>query len=186
MADDQAWQLVAELPAPAGFLHISARRYRMPDNSVMDWDILHGGRTVSVLALDHEGNVVLAEQFRPGPQRLLLELPGGNVEEGEDVLAACLRELYEETGYTAQRAEIVGSTWLASYASHRRYAVLAFDCVRSGRPERQEGEFCRTVLMPYDRFLDHVRSGELTDTDIAFMCVDALQTRALVPHPQGR
>ncbi|MEU8928852.1 NUDIX hydrolase [Streptomyces sp. NPDC048409] len=175
-AEAGTWQAVEELGASAGFLRVRARRYRMPDSSLMDWDILHGGRTVSVLALDHNGMVILAEQFRPGPQRVLRELPGGNVEEDEDVLAAALRELYEETGYTAGRAEVVGSTWLAAYASHRRYAVLAVDCVRAGSPERQPGEFCRTVLLPLEEFVGHLRSGELTDTDIGYMCWDALQS----------
>ncbi|MFB6690184.1 NUDIX hydrolase [Streptomyces virginiae] len=171
------WQAVQELAGSAGFLTVRARRYRMPDSSLMDWDILHGGRTVSVLALDRNGMVILAEQFRPGPQRVLRELPGGNVEEGEDVLEAALRELHEETGYRAGQAEIVGSTWLAAYASHRRYAVLAVDCVRAGSREQQPGEFCRTVLLPLEGLVGYLRSGELTDTDIGYMCWDALRSR---------
>lgn len=89
------WDLKETRPGTAGFLKIETRSYRMPDGQVADWDIIRGGRTVAMVAITEKGQVLLVRQFRPGPGRILLELPGGGVGEGEGegVAAAAAREL---------------------------------------------------------------------------------------------
>jgi ADP-ribose pyrophosphatase len=79
---------------------------------------------VAILAVTHRDEVVLARQFRPGPGRVLDEMPGGYVDEGESAIVACERELLEETGYTGD-FELAGRSWLASSALTRRHVVVA-------------------------------------------------------------
>jgi ADP-ribose pyrophosphatase len=174
------WDLRETRPGSAGFLKIETRSYRMPDGQMADWDVIRGGRTVAVVALTKQGQVLLVRQFRPGPERVLLELPGGGVGEGEDVVAAAARELLEETGYSAADVRLVGQTWLAAYSTARRHAVIATGC--RPVPEADQTvhkdplEFIEPVLLSMDEFRAHVCGGQLTDTDIAFMCLHHLHT----------
>src|SRR5262245_58760996 len=101
------WHQVREREAPAGFLRVQCRSYRYPSGKEADWDILLGGNTVAVVALTADDQVVLVRQFRPGPGKVLLELPGGVAEDGEPPAAAAARELLEETGFEADTLEIV-------------------------------------------------------------------------------
>lgn len=146
----------------------------MPDGQLADWDILEGSRTVAVVAVTDDERVVLARQYRPGPGRVLLELPGGMVDPGEDVAAAARRELLEETGYTAGSVQVVGQTWLAAYVSSERFAAVATGC-RPASADESAGthadplEFVEAVTASVDEFRRHVLSGQLTDADIAFM-----------------
>jgi len=59
-----------------------------------------------------DGRVVLVEQYRHGLGAVMRELPAGNVDAGEDPATAMLRELQEETGYTAVgAARELGTLW---------------------------------------------------------------------------
>lgn len=174
MSERLAWQYVDERPGPAGFLRVHTRRYLMPNGRISEWDILQGGRTVALLALTPDGDIVLVQQFRPGPDRVLMELPGGIVVEDEEILDAAARELREETGYVATDMMLVGQTWLAGYATHQRYAVLATRCRQLMQRSLDEDEYSQPILLSREDFLAHLRTGDLTDTDIAYMCLDRL------------
>ena len=64
---------------------------------------------VSILAMDEEGKIFFVRQFRYPFGKMLLELPAGKLEPGEDPAQSGRRELREETGCTAGRFESMGS-----------------------------------------------------------------------------
>ncbi|MFI6277950.1 NUDIX hydrolase [Streptomyces sp. NPDC050988] len=164
--DALQWTLLGERPESAGFLKVGCRTYRYPDGREDQWDILHGPRTVAIVALTDDGQGVLVRQFRPGPGRVLAELPGGIVEPEEGVEVAAARELLEETGYQAGSVEVVMRTFLASYATHVRHAVLARDCRRVAEPQPDQAEFVEPLILPQGEYVAHILSGQLTDTDM--------------------
>jgi ADP-ribose pyrophosphatase len=169
----EPWTLLDERPGSSGYLRITSRRYRMPDGTELWWDIVGGNRSVAVLALTADEQVVLARQFRPGPGRVLDELPGGRVEDGESVEAGAARELLEETGY-AGSLEVVASDWLSASARTRRFVAVALDAERVGDPEPDPGEHIETVLRPLPAFRAQLRRGELTDVDLGYLALDYL------------
>ena len=72
-----------------------------------------GIRAAVILAVDDAAHVLLVEQYRVPLGRSTIELPAGLIGDGEDTVgedptAAAVRELEEETGYTAARMEVVG------------------------------------------------------------------------------
>jgi len=73
-------------------------RYKLPDGTESDFYIKKEKSAICVLALTKDKKVVLAKQFRPGPNEIILELPGGGIEKGEDQRAALNREIMDEAG----------------------------------------------------------------------------------------
>ncbi|MFJ4741162.1 NUDIX hydrolase [Streptomyces sp. NPDC088775] len=164
--DALEWALVGERPEPAGFLKVGCRTYRYPDGREGDWDILNGPRTVALVALTDDGHGVLVSQFRPGPGKVLKELPGGLVGPDEPVEVGAARELLEETGFEARSLTVVMQTYLASYATHVRYAVLAQGCRKVAEPRPDGDEFVEPLTLPLDEYVAHVLGGQLTDADM--------------------
>ena len=94
--------------------------------------------------------VILVRQYRHGARKVLLELPAGCVEPGENPAAGAARELLEETGYEAGRMEFMfrlapNATNCTSYAqcylaggsdsgAGRGEAPSAGRRLRAGRP----------------------------------------------------
>jgi ADP-ribose pyrophosphatase len=88
-----------------------------------------GGITAVVILAEHDGKVILIEQSRvPLGGRTCLELPAGLVgdEDDKSVEETAVKELEEETGFTADRIERLGE-----YFSSPGMVAEGFDLVRA-------------------------------------------------------
>jgi ADP-ribose pyrophosphatase len=167
----EPWTLTGQRPGPSGWITIQTNLYRLPDGSDAEWDLIVGRDGVGVVALTTDQRVVLARQYRPGPDAVLAELPGGYIEPGESPAAAAKRELEEETGYCGD-ITIVGQTFLRAIDTRRHWIAVAVNCVQLSAPRNDPGEFCQTITMTLSEFRDHLRSGQLTDLGLAYMGLD--------------
>lgn len=64
---------------------------------------------VAILAVNEREEIVFVSQYRPTVEREVIEFPAGAVEKGEEPAAAAMRELEEETGYSAGKMELLGA-----------------------------------------------------------------------------
>jgi len=118
---------------------------------------------VNVLALTPEHDVVLIKQYRHGIRQVILEIPGGAVDERDASVAdAAQRELREETGYVAEEWLATG-TLCASPDNHTNtiHCFLAFGAKRVTAPQLELSEQIEVIRMPLDEFLARAYRGEL-------------------------
>jgi ADP-ribose pyrophosphatase len=174
----QPWELLSERPRTDGWVPVVTRTYRMPDGSVSEWDVHDPSfATVAVLALtgdDADPDVVLVRQFRPGPGEVLWELPGGIVDEGEDLAEAAARELLEETGYRASTVEVVAGSWAFGASTWRRTVAIARGCTLVAEPTSWGGdEYCEPRLVTIPEVRAVARDGRSSDTDLVYLALDA-------------
>jgi ADP-ribose pyrophosphatase len=167
------WEMLSEVSSvgPSGFMRIVTRSYILPDGRASDWDLLDGKQTIAVLAFTPELKIVLARQYRPGPNLVLNEMPGGAVDPGEQPAEAALRELLEETGYVGE-VEVLGSTWLSASATTLRFVAIVRDCHQIDGPRPTGDEFCVPVLVDLADFRSQLRQGALTDVDLGYLALD--------------
>jgi ADP-ribose pyrophosphatase len=170
----RGWQLLDERPRADGWIPVVTRTYRMPDGSVSEWDIHRGRDSVAVLALTPAHDVVAVREYRPGPDALLLNLPGGLVDDGEDVVTAAARELREETGYDAGSLEVVGWVWAFSTSTWRQHVVIARGCVPAVAPTSWGGdEYCQPVVVTVGDIRDNLRAGGGVQVGPTYLALDA-------------
>jgi len=119
--------------------------------------------SVGIVALDGDENVILVRQYRHAVGKTLLEIPAGGIEDGEDPRRSALRELEEETGYTAASMEQIGGAYAApGYSTEFFYLYLATE-ISPGPSRNDEDEAIEVVPVPLKDIPQLIRSGELCD-----------------------
>lgn len=167
-----AWHKESESPYKAGFRALLKRVFRLPDGREATFDIKDEGIPVGVLAFTPSMEVILARQFRPGPEEVLLEMPGGGTDPGEQPEHAIRRELLEETGFTGD-FQFVGTNYHCAYSNALRHTYVATNCRQVQAPAPDE--LVEVVTVPLPEFRLHLRSGRLTNVDGAYAALDFLK-----------
>lgn len=167
-----------EIAREKGELHfdrgVDRVTFRLPSGRETDFFISTGHPSIACLALTKDKQVILIREFRPGPAEVLLELPGGGVNVGESLETAIARELLEETGYRGE-VTVLTSVLPSAYANYTKNAAIIVDCVKVTEPKREDnGEEVEVVLLSLEDFRRHIRSGHMTDVEIAYLGLDYL------------
>lgn len=153
---------------------IEKKVFRLPGGKEADFYLNSGNDSVACLALTKERQVILVKQFRPGPKKILLELPGGGFHTGETPKQAMERELLEETGYRGE-IQFLTNVLPTAYATYEKNALIATDCEKIAEPKLEDnGELVEAVLVSLDEFRNHIRTGQMTDVEIAYLGLDYL------------
>ena len=165
------WRKLGERVVYERFRRIVSRTFELPHGQTADFEVLEGRDSVAVLALTGAQEVVLVREFRPGPEEILLELPGGQVEDGQTPEEAARAELLEEAGYEGELTPAGTILW-DEYGTRKKYAFVATRCRRVQPPA--PGELTEPVVMPLRELREHLRTGRLTDSDVAYRALDHL------------
>lgn len=132
---------------------------------------------VSILAMDEEGKIFFVRQFRYPFGRMLLELPAGKLEPGEDPEDSGRRELREETGCSAGRFVPMGKLIpTCAYDTEVIHLFFASELTR-GEQDLDENEFLSVERYTLDEALQMVLDGEIVDakTQIGLLKYQALR-----------
>lgn len=151
----------------------------------------HGA--VGVLAIDDADRVLLVEQYRHPVRHRMLEIPAGTLDvEGEDALAAAIRELAEEADLAADDwARELGLFATPGYSSEQWtvFRATGLHAVpHADRTERvaEEGDMQQWWL-PFDSAVDAVLDGRISDgmTVAALLAEQARRSRASMITPRA-
>ncbi|MDJ0973315.1 MAG: NUDIX hydrolase [Planctomycetota bacterium] len=118
---------------------------------------------INVIPLTPENEVVMVRQFRHGSRDVTLEIPGGMVDPGETPAEAAARETREETGYEAERYELIGAVNPnPALFDNTCHTFLAPGARRVGPIQNEGAEETTVVRIPLAEIQDRMRAGEIT------------------------
>ncbi|MBL8324168.1 MAG: NUDIX hydrolase [Rubrivivax sp.] len=146
-----------------GFLTVRRDVVALPDGQRATREfVVHPGAVTVVPVLD-DGRLVMVRQHRYPVGRVLLEFPAGKLDAGESTLACAVRELAEETGYTAAEWAYGGEIVNAPAYSTESLWIWFARGLQPGRARLDAGEFVETVLCGEDELHALDAAGQLPD-----------------------
>ncbi|HPE40854.1 MAG TPA: NUDIX hydrolase [Bacteroidales bacterium] len=137
-------------------------------------EIVEHNGAVAILPIDEKGNCTLVEQFRKPIEKILLEVPAGKLDLGENPLTCAKRELLEETGLTAKTLIPLGSIFTtAGFSNEQIYLFLGFD-LQQQQSIPDEDEFLNIVRMKWSKLLQLSQENLIDDAKTNVLILRAL------------
>ena len=184
-----AWDLIrSERTGQVGQRPLVEKAFRMPDGSEAVFTVTGDAstRAVACVALTPRRTVVLAEQYRPGPERVMTELPGGGVEAVESLAQAAARELAEETGYVPADLTYLGQMCYDAYFGGSRNYFLATGCERRQEQDLDPAEFVTVREVGLGDLVTLAMTGGMTDPGGVLLALPHLMGDAAVREMLAR
>lgn len=145
--------------------------------------VRHPGASAVVPMLDDlshdDPHVLLLAQYRYVTGQVLLEIPAGRLDAGEDPAVCAARELREETGYVAGRLERVGGAPIYTapgFTDERIHLFVALDLL-PGQTAREPDEDIELRPTRLSEALAMVRDGRIHDAKTALALLYLAQFR---------
>jgi ADP-ribose pyrophosphatase len=124
--------------------------------------VLHPG-AVAILPLVGPDQVCLLRNHRPVVGETLWEIPAGTLEPGEEPAHAAVRELAEETGYTAGTWRRLGAFYPSpGVLSEITHLFVASD-LTAGPLQLEAGEEIEPQVVAWEQALAWARDGTIRD-----------------------
>ena len=144
--------LSSERPFRGNLINVRVDTVETAGGTGMREVVEHRG-AVLLIALDDYENVFMVRQYRHPVGRVLLELPAGTIDEGEQPEVCAVRELREETGFRPRSLESLGGFFLSpGYSNEYIHLFLATD-VEEAPLETGDEEDLRALRIPFDEAL---------------------------------
>lgn len=80
---------------------------QLPNGKTSSRELVKHPGAVAIIAITEDHKLVTVEQYRKALGRSIVEIPAGKIEQGETPENTALRELEEETGYTATNLHFI-------------------------------------------------------------------------------
>ena len=128
-------------------------------------EIVEHNGAVAVVALTEDNKIIMERQYRYACKRPILEIPAGKIDKGEtDPVAAAVRELKEETGYTADEIIHLGDCNPSCAYSEEVIHLYLMRGLTKGEQDLDDDEVIELIEMDFDEVYEMGVRGELVDS----------------------
>ncbi|NMB08327.1 MAG: NUDIX hydrolase [Tissierellia bacterium] len=136
----------------------------LPDKKYSKREIVEHPGSVGIIAITDDGHLVLVKQFRKPVEKTLLEIPAGKIEINEEPKETALRELYEETGYRAEKIEYLFEFYTSpGFSNEKMYLFLATELIE-GNAEPEDDEYIEIEKIKLEDLIEMILKGEIVDS----------------------
>lgn len=154
-------------------IKVRREQVELPDGRRAERELVGHYGGVGVIAVDENNEVFMVSQYRIAAKSMMLEIPAGKLEYGENPLECGKRELIEETGYRAKEFTHLGEYYATpGYCEEKLNIYLARDLEFVGQ-NLDVGEFLNVKKYSLDELYKKVMKNEIYDAKTAIAILKA-------------
>jgi 8-oxo-dGDP phosphatase len=166
----EKYPVVTSIPRFSGHvIELRTDLVRMPDGATAERDVVVHPGAVGAIVLDDQDRVLLVQQYRHPPGRMLWEPPAGLLDDdagGQTPYENAARELYEEAGFRATEWLVLVDLFTSPGMSDEAVRLyLARGVSEVPAAQRHVGQHEEADMawswVPLDEAVDKVLAGEL-------------------------
>ena len=149
-------------------ISVDVDKVRFPNGATGELEMVrHPGASAVVPFLDDpkspDPQIILIRQYRYAANGFVHEVPAGRLDNGEDPRDCALRELKEETGYSAKELIPLTTFYTTPGFTDEKIHLFAATGLTEGTSQLESDEVLDLVRVPVSRALEMISTGELVD-----------------------
>jgi ADP-ribose pyrophosphatase len=135
----------------------------LPNGKPATRDIVRHPVAAVIIPLSDDGELYMVRQYRKPIEKVLLELPAGKLDSGENPEVCAKRELKEETGLTAKILNHIISIHTTPGFSDELIHVFLAAGLKEGEARADEDEFISCEKVSIQKLINMIVEHEITD-----------------------
>ena len=167
-------------------VHLFCDTVRLPNGKEATREVIRHVGAAAVVPLTDEGNVILVRQYLYPFLQVMLEIPAGKLDIGEDPIDCAKRELIEETGYDAKDLVYLGAFYPSVAMLNEVIHLFLAKNMTLCETNLDEDEFLHVEQRPLSEVVEAVMRGEIPDgkTQTAILKAYYLLNGGVTPDKQ--
>ena len=132
---------------------------------------VRAGNAAVILPITEDRKVIMVQEPRTPIGKMIVSLPAGMIEKGEDAAKAAIRELEEETGYRARQMRFLRDYYSSIGYSDEKIEIYLATHMEKTKQQLDEGEDIQIIELPLEEVVSLLDKNEIKDasTIIALM-----------------
>lgn len=135
----------------------------MPEGKRAIREVVQKNNASAIVPVDKDGNIIFVRQYRHPARDMVLEIPAGTFEDGEDPYDCAMRELEEEIGYKAEGLTYVNWSYVSVGVCTEKIYIYIADKLMPGTQKLDEDEYIEIEKYSLEDAVKMVFDGTITD-----------------------
>ena len=157
-------------------ISLKVETVEVPNRGYQKREIVEHNGAVGIVAITPENKVVWVRQYRKAVEKELWEIPAGKIEIGENPKECAIRELKEETGYSAENMKLIHKFYTSAGFSNQKIYIFLAENLIQGERNLDEDEFLEVHEIDKDEVYNMIARNEIEDakTSIGILLIKEL------------
>ena len=144
-------------------LDVYRDKITIPNGNIATRENIVRGNAAAMVPIDNNGDIIFVRQYRHASKSMMLEIPAGMIESGEEPKEAAIRELEEEIGYKCSDMFFVSSVYMAIGICTEKVFFYIAENLKEGTPNPDPDEIIEIERYSLEDSLKMIFDGTIQD-----------------------